>query len=143
MAAADVAALQPAPMDDDSTPRDAPLRRHRDADRRRGRIGHQLPNRRGASMAQDRTLAAGEQGSHLAPVGGGHRMPDEVDAAVNLVEAGVAQAMLISWRRALLRRCLIWRPVKPRPRSCLLATTPCWALARAAMSRSDGSASYW
>src|SRR5436190_16346466 len=45
-------------------------------------------------MAQDRTLAAGEQGSHLAPVGGGHRMPDEVDAAVNLVESGVAQAML-------------------------------------------------
>src|SRR3954447_15949467 len=45
-------------------------------------------------MAEDCTLAAGEQRGHLAPVGGGHRMPGEVDATVDLVEAAVAKAKL-------------------------------------------------
>src|SRR5206468_2345977 len=62
--------------------------------RRGGWVGEQSPQGCRASVAQDRALAAGEQGRHAASMLGRHRVADEVDAAVHLVEALVAEAKL-------------------------------------------------
>ena len=43
-------------------------------------------------MAEDRSLAARQQGGHLGSVGGGDRMPHEVDPAVELMETAASEA---------------------------------------------------
>ena len=84
-----------------------------------GWVGQQVPERRGASVAEDRAGAAGEQRGHVPSVGRQRRVANEVDTAVDLVEAA-----LVEPKPDLPGRS------RPHPVSCRLATTPCWRPAR-------------
>ena len=83
---ADVRARHIGPMDPDAGPRGAPPGRNGDAGRGGGWVGEQVPERRGASVAEDRVWAAREQRGHVATVLRRHRVADEVDAAMSFVE---------------------------------------------------------
>jgi hypothetical protein len=92
VAVADVSMVECAAMQPDSRPGETPCRRHGDANVCCGWVGEQAPDRGGASVAEHCNSAAGEKRSCLASVGRRHRVPDQVNAAMELVKTALSKA---------------------------------------------------
>ena len=99
MAAADISSNQPRSPNLDPRSPGAPAGRNRDPGGGGGWVGQQVPQVRCAAVAQDCRFAAREERCLLESKRRWHAVPYEIDAPVNLVEAGALEPKLDLARR--------------------------------------------